>query len=598
MKRDPLFLVVVILLLIAALWLVFELQWHRPVSWDEVEFFRATRWTGEGRVPYRDFWEHHTPLQWIAFAPIARWFGGGAGVQAVLAMRWAQLPLFAATFFIVLALMRRCRIGALARGAALLLLACSSVYALSAIEYRVDTFANFLFVAGIACAMSDRPWKWIGFGVLLSLAVLANMRLAPLTIVAGIAALFWNKAEERWRWNRDALWMFGGVGAVAAALGTWLFATRSTAAFIGGVIHYNTLANRLVSSSKTLIPTLLLPFTARDLAGIALCAAGIAGAVMALRRLKTPGALQFLAVLAAASIVAFAMLGVQYTYHLGTSFILLTPLAGWLLDRSRAFVRVGVTMAAGALVLGAIPLLSSGMREPLLYQDRIMREADAHTAKSDHVWDGCGYALRREPAYRYWFLPSGVRLMAQRGLIPRYGEREMSARPPAAIVYNLRVHYWLKAFPDAKRFVVQHYVPVYRNLWMPGTSGVVSARMSVVRAVSAHGRYRVYASPLLLKHPWFSRPLEMGLIDGPDAPLFKIPLSRVGAQITMLVNGAPVDVNRAVELGPEDAIEFRAPTVERRALSPPKLARQPAGFFLVPEWADELFIAPGERYLP
>ena len=41
------------------------LQWLHPINWDELEFFRATKWIAEGRVPYRDFWEHHTPLAWL-----------------------------------------------------------------------------------------------------------------------------------------------------------------------------------------------------------------------------------------------------------------------------------------------------------------------------------------------------------------------------------------------------------------------------------------------------------------------------------------------------------------------------------------------------
>ena len=35
-----------------------------PIVWDEIEYFRATDWVAHGLVPYRDFWEHHTPLQW------------------------------------------------------------------------------------------------------------------------------------------------------------------------------------------------------------------------------------------------------------------------------------------------------------------------------------------------------------------------------------------------------------------------------------------------------------------------------------------------------------------------------------------------------
>src|SRR5687768_7795896 len=78
----------------AVLFAAVELQWGHPIEWDEIEFYRATRWIAEGRVPFRDFWEHHVPLQWFLFAPAAAIFGEGPGVASILAMRWVQLPLW------------------------------------------------------------------------------------------------------------------------------------------------------------------------------------------------------------------------------------------------------------------------------------------------------------------------------------------------------------------------------------------------------------------------------------------------------------------------------------------------------------------------
>src|SRR5947207_10555091 len=83
-----------------------DLQFGRAVTWDEAEFFRATDWVAHGRLPYRDFWEHHTPLQWFLFAP-ARMVGDGSGIGPMLAMRWAQIPMWAATLVVLALLMRR-----------------------------------------------------------------------------------------------------------------------------------------------------------------------------------------------------------------------------------------------------------------------------------------------------------------------------------------------------------------------------------------------------------------------------------------------------------------------------------------------------------
>ena len=60
-ERGTALLPIIALLAIAARLL--QLQGLHPLVWDEIEFFRATDWVWRGLVPYRDFWEHHTPLQ-------------------------------------------------------------------------------------------------------------------------------------------------------------------------------------------------------------------------------------------------------------------------------------------------------------------------------------------------------------------------------------------------------------------------------------------------------------------------------------------------------------------------------------------------------
>src|SRR5438477_8023326 len=97
-----------------------SLAFFHPLNWDEIEFFRATDWIRQGLVPYRDFWEHHTPLQWFLFAPVtALTHGDGAG--AVLFMRWAQLPLWVLAFVLLHVWMRRAGASALAISTAITL---------------------------------------------------------------------------------------------------------------------------------------------------------------------------------------------------------------------------------------------------------------------------------------------------------------------------------------------------------------------------------------------------------------------------------------------------------------------------------------------
>lgn len=61
-----------------------------------------------------------------------------------------------------------------------------------------------------------------------------------------------------------------------------------------------------------------------------------------------------------------------------------------------------------------------------------MRAADSMTRPGELVLDGGGQAHRRQPAYRCWFLMTGVRLIAAQGAIDRFDFADVLETPPAA----------------------------------------------------------------------------------------------------------------------------------------------------------------------
>ena len=102
-------------------------------------------------------------------------------------MRWAQVALWIAILFLVDASdARHARAGGRS-------CCCSRrrSFVRSAIEYRVDVLGNLGFIAALVVARCAR--RWIAFGALMSLAVLANMRLAPLVIFTAAVMLFWRR---------------------------------------------------------------------------------------------------------------------------------------------------------------------------------------------------------------------------------------------------------------------------------------------------------------------------------------------------------------------------------------------------------------------
>ena len=571
-----------VLLTLAALWTALMLHRGQVLDRDEVEFFRATRWIAEGSVPYRDFWEHHLPLQWFVFAPAAALFGGGAGAGAVVAMRWAQVPLWIGVLAVVMLVARQAGVEARARWAALCLLILSPSFLLMVIQYRVDVAGNLAFVAALAAGIRRR---WVPFGALMSLAVLANMRLAPLVVFAALLALCWRGEERRWSWNGAALRMLIGVAAVAGLFMLYLMATGAWPAFLDAVIHYNLTSDRLFREQDD---TRLLTFAAMlvrlDVAAVVYWLLALGGVCLALRDLGKPGALQLVALLALASVVSAAALRASYEYHLETAYFLMLPLAALAFERLRSSTWQTAILGVAALSLA----FRFQVGEGLPYQDRVMREADARTSSGETVWDGAGYALHRKPAYRYWFLPAGVRLMAKAGLIEDYDLAQVRAAPPAAILYSYRVFLWLRETPPLAAFVTHHYVPLYRDLWLPGMSAMLEAKPSrttwtVVRA----GRYDVYASELLAKHPWFTRPLEYGMTHGSELaiPLRRLPLVP-DAELRWSVDGVPLPAGlRTLDLRAGSTLELIA------------TPRARTGVLVVPHGVDTVCITPDAEFM-
>jgi hypothetical protein len=577
-----------VLLAAALAFVVGELQWAHWISWDEVEFFRATRWVGEGQVPFRDFWEHHLPLQWLLFAPFAVLFDG-PGAGAVLAMRWVQLPLSVALLAILFGIMRRAGFGSGQRWAALLLLVTSTTFVRAALEYRVDLPGNLAYLGALALAIA-RPrarGAWIAFGALMSAAVLANMRLAPLVIATAAVLLVWRGDERRWGFNGSALAMIAGALAVAAAFLGWTAATGASKGLVEAM-RFNLITNRMVAEeANTFFPALLQHVTTWDASGIVIWIGAAIGIAVALREIRRPAIPQLLAIVAVCSVAFVATLGVHYIYHFQTPLLLMAPLAVLALRGERAqklaMLVIGIIVAVN---IGRVIRPSTGI--PMRYIDTVMQEVDARTLPHERVFDGVGYALNRRPAYRYWFLPAGVQMLAERGMIPPYGAREMVVAPPAAIVHSYRIHLWFRRFPDAATYATHHYVPLYRDLWIPGLSGIVPPGEARTWKVPRDGRYRFLPSPLLTKHPWFANPVQFPLYRRSDAAIFTIPLQRLpladrgAARLT--VNGTPV-ATPTFALRQGDIVRIESGWNE------------PMGVLIVPEDVTVLFIAPEARFV-
>jgi hypothetical protein len=499
------------------------LHFLHPLNWDELEFYRATSWIAQGRLPFRDFWEHHTPLMWFLFAPFT-WLKNTPGIDAVIALRWAQVPVWIATFWLANLWMRGAGIDRFARWVAMGVAVCSSLLMIPAVEYRVDSLGCMLVMAGLVLAQRERFFL---AGVVFCLAGFANLRLGPVLVVAVLLVLLTTRLRA---WPVVAggttallacLAIFGATGSLddlVQQVWTDNRAERYATPVIGGFIH-----RLLVPFGVRLLATdRLFELAAVDVGGVLVLLLGLAGMLLALR---VRGGLLQIMILQLTNILFISSMKFIYNYHFALLVILMIPLVAAVIERvpRREFV---VALLALAWGVNAFASIFRGKEHDLAYQDLIMREVHARTRPGDQVWSGITWALHREPAYRFWFLPELARQLVREKLAPPY----VPGEPPAAIVFDHNALLWVGTVQrELAPYFIRHYVPVWRELWMPGMNAKLAPGRPFEWRVPADGDYRVYVSPELARHPWFRNPLAFATYKKADASRFTVTLPAEGA---------------------------------------------------------------------
>lgn len=551
---SPAGLAVFVALAAAAIRLI-PLQWLHPLQWDELEFFRATRWITEGRMPYRDFWEHHTPLAWVLFAPFARIIDS-PGAAAIVAMRWAQIPVWIVTFVLVNLWMRGAGIARGARWTAMALALCSSLFMLPAIEYRIESVGCLLFVLGLVLAQQKRDFA---AGIVFCLAGFANLRLGPVLVVAVLLHF------------RPRL-IAGGLAALAACVGA--FAATGSLDELWQQVWRDNLAERFATPViGGFVHRLLVPFGVRilatdrqfelaavDVGGIAVLLLGFVGLLFAWRRKE----LRTIFVLQIVNLLFIAWMKFIYNYHFALVVILAIPLIASVVERiegprTRGWIAALLIVAFG---VSAFASIFRGKERDRAYQDLVMREVHARTKPGEKVWSGIPWAFQREPAYRFWFLPELARQLVLQGLAPRYSMSD----PPAAVVFDRYALVWIATVqrelaPD----LVRHYMPAWRNLWIPAMNAVVRPGQRVEWIVPRDGTYRLFASPELARHRWFRDPflayegdeLRLRTMERPPLTFSAGPRLRKGQRVSVTSHGSePLGV---ILLSSDDEVLFRQP---------------------------------------
>lgn len=399
-------------------------------------------------------------------------------------------------------------------------------------------------------------WRDWAAGIVFCLAGFANLRLGPVLVVAVLLHF------------RPRI-IAGGVAALAACLGA--FAALGSLDELWQQVWTDNLAEKFATPViGGFVHRLLVPFGVRILAtdrefelaavdagGIAIIVLGFLGLLLAWRRKE----LRTILVLQAVNLLFIAWMKFIYNYHLALAVILAIPLIAAVVERIPKHALVtGLLLVAWCV--NAFASLFRGKELDLAYQDFVMREVHARTRPGERVWSGVPWALEREPAYRFWFLPELARQLVLQDLAPRYSLQD----PPAAVVFDHYALVWVATVQrELAPYLVRHYMPAWRNVWIPAMNAVVRPGQRVEWIVPRDGTYRVFASPELARHRWFRDPflayrgeeLRLRSMERPPLTFSAGPVLRKGQRVS--VTSQATEPLGVILLPSDDTLLFRQP---------------------------------------
>ncbi|MCA9772901.1 MAG: glycosyltransferase family 39 protein, partial [Myxococcales bacterium] len=148
---------------------------------DEPQHLHVAWGWSQGLVPYRDYFDNHTPLFQFLCAPLVRWIGERPDI--LIWMRVAMLPLYLGSLWAVYRIGRALRSERVALwGTAIA--AVMPTFFLRSLEFRTDDLWAFLWLAILAVLVTGAMSRSRAMlaGLLAGAALCVSMKTVPLLI--------------------------------------------------------------------------------------------------------------------------------------------------------------------------------------------------------------------------------------------------------------------------------------------------------------------------------------------------------------------------------------------------------------------------------
>lgn len=446
----------------------------RRIDPDESQHLHVAWLVMQGRVPYRDFWEHHLPFFYYGLAPLTAWLPDRPEVY--FAARASMAVMAAVAVALTWRLARRLS----AAGAvwAMVVLVFLPQFAETSTETRPDVPALVAHLASLLALVRWREtgrsgWLWVAGGwqgAAFALSVKAIFALAGVaTLVAGLPQAGLASGKGR---AGSLLRLVAGHGLVLGGL-------FGALAGLGGAAVLRGLYNDVVRDSLRFVDFGKTgPFFGSEVG--ALLAAGLGlGLVLRVRGL---GILHHpvhgtLLVPTLATVVALSLPRTPAVYQHAWLPLLpvvavyagltLATLAEWARrDPTRWRRSLALAAIGAAVVVPAGETLIFAVRDQNSADLRLMRQELRLACPGQAILDGTALYVFRPATYRYGALIRGVREWVARGVIPEevIADDMRAARAPIAHV-DFRIRGMIGPVADLLR---RHYTPGPDGLLVAG----------------------------------------------------------------------------------------------------------------------------------
>jgi hypothetical protein len=438
---------------------------------DELEHAHAAWSVSRGLLPYRDFFEHHTPWYYLALSPFFRWFAVDQSFESARhflafgrGVSLALTAVSAALIFLVGRLGGGRRVGLLAA----LLFVAQPVVIQKTLEIRPDVPAVPFYLGGLWFLLrglgegegrAKRALGWFaGGGLCLGAAIMCTQKMLFVLPGALTGAGLWALAGGRRGLLRRSLAVLVVVAGIAVPFAvTWLgFAAQGA----GKPFIFN---NFIINSQWRLRSNRHLLVTIETSWPIVLL--WLIGTGVALRRFVRNEERRFGDVLLFCTLggliagIAIVPAAYKQYYLMPLPIVCVFAARGLCFLVERAGPRVRGGLLAGAVVLLMIwPVheLNKGLRRRNDLQLQRLRYVFEHTGPADAVLDGwLGTSVFRPHPLYYFFMHRELLAMLSAAQVDAYLEALESGRVrPALIALDDEL---LALGPRLARFVRENY---------------------------------------------------------------------------------------------------------------------------------------------